>query len=977
MLVCSRHHVFATATQRPLASAHRPRFVAVRAQTPNGGRGLASRAPCFVASRLGLRVSHPSLLVCNADSATAETEASPTPEKKETPLTYADLAIGETYKGVVRGVAKFGIFVDFGAETQAMIHISELTDSFVEDTSEVASVGDKVEFRLIALDQERARISGSIRQVANIPDDSEGKTPTYTKVDPRQRTERRGPRRPRSNEPIPYKPGDEVSGTVDAVLVWGAFVTLPKGRGLLHISELNDVKESGSAELPSAADFVSEGDDLTLRVLSVENGKISLTQKSAEEIEEERKFAKGGMSAGPEELPESTFSMLFKNAGIKPAMFDAMPEGASLSYDEEDAGEVAAETPAVAEAEPVAVPEPVVEAVPEPEPVAEPVAEAEPEPVAEPVPEPVAEPVAEAEPEPVVEPVPEPVAEPVAEAEPEPVVEPVPEPVAEPVAEAEPEPVVEPVPEPVAEPVAEAEPEPVVEAAPEAEPVAEPVAEAEPESVVEPVPEPVVEPVAEAAEPVAETTEPTPTPASGTAITAKLVKQLRDITGVGMMDCKKALTEANGDIAVAEADLKKKGKMTAAKKAGRIAAEGAIGTYIHTGSRLGVMVELNCETDFVARGDLFKQLLEDIAMQIAASTDVVCVSVDDFPAEVLENEKRIELAKEDLQSKPEAIREKMVTGRLEKMKKTAALLEQPFVKDQDKTVQDVITDAISTIGENISIRRFERYNLGEGLEKRSDDFASEVAEQTKKKEEKPAEPEKEEEAPKAEAPAEEEVPAIKVSAADVKSLRTKTGAGMMDCKKALQQCGGNIGEAEEFLKVKGMAGADKKAGRIAAEGLIGAYIHTGAQLGIMIEVNCETDFVAKNEVFKELVEDMAMQIAACPDVQFVTSEDISQEVLDKEREVELAKEDLQSKPENVREMMVNGRLEKYKKTLSLLEQDFVKDSTKTVEQVIKEAVATLGENIKVRRFTRYNLGEGLEKRNDDFAAEVAAQTGGL
>lgn len=221
----------------------------------------------------------------------------------------------------------------------------------------------------------------------------------------------------------------------------------------------------------------------------------------------------------------------------------------------------------------------------------------------------------------------------------------------------------------------------------------------------------------------------------------------------------------------------------------------------------------------------------------------------------------------------------------------------------------------------------------------------------------------------------EEAPKVEVSAKLVKQLRDQSGAGMMDCKKALAECGGDVEAAQEFLRKKGIAKADKKAGRVAAEGVICSYIHAGARLGVLMEINCETDFVARGEKFQNLAQSMAMQIAACPDVTVVKTEDVDPEFLAKERAIEMEKEDIQSKPENIREKIVDGRIAKIAKEKALYEQSYVKDPSKTVAEVIKEAIATIGENIQVRRFERYVLGEGIEIAKNDFASEVAAITG--
>lgn len=208
-------------------------------------------------------------------------------------------------------------------------------------------------------------------------------------------------------------------------------------------------------------------------------------------------------------------------------------------------------------------------------------------------------------------------------------------------------------------------------------------------------------------------------------ITAALVKELRERTGSGMMDCKKALAATEGDMDKAIDFLREKGLAAAAKKAGRIAAEGLVESYIHGGGRIGVLVEVNCETDFVAKTDAFKSLVKDIAMHIAAANPSY-LRREEVPAAELEHEKMVLSEQARNEGKPEKIIEKMVTGRIEKYYKEVCLLEQPFVKDPDKTISDLITESIAKIGENIAIRRFTRYQLGEGIEKKQEDFAAEV-----------------------------------------------------------------------------------------------------------------------------------------------------------------------------------------------------------------------------------------------------------
>ena len=211
-----------------------------------------------------------------------------------------------------------------------------------------------------------------------------------------------------------------------------------------------------------------------------------------------------------------------------------------------------------------------------------------------------------------------------------------------------------------------------------------------------------------------------------------------------------------------------------------------------------------------------------------------------------------------------------------------------------------------------------------------------------------------------------------ISAKLVKELRDMTGAGMMDCKKALKETEGDKDKAVEWLRQKGIASAEKKSGRAAAEGAIGSYIHTGARVGVLVEVNCETDFVARGDIFQELVRNVAMQVAACPNVDFVKVDDIPAEVAEREKQIEMGRDDLAGKKEEMKEKIVAGRISKRLKEMSLLDQPYIKDSGMTVDQLVKEVSGKIGENIQVRRFVRFNLGEGIEIEKMDFAAEVAA-----
>ena len=207
-----------------------------------------------------------------------------------------------------------------------------------------------------------------------------------------------------------------------------------------------------------------------------------------------------------------------------------------------------------------------------------------------------------------------------------------------------------------------------------------------------------------------------------------------------------------------------------------------------------------------------------------------------------------------------------------------------------------------------------------------------------------------------------------VSASMVKELREKTGAGMMDCKKALAETGGDFAKAEDWLRKKGITGAAKKSGRVAAEGLVGTYVH-GGKIGVVVEVNCETDFVARNEDFQALVKDLAMHIAAASPL-FVRREEVPADMLEKEKEIQRQQLREQKKPEQMIEKILEGKMGKYYETVCLLDQYWVKDDKKRISELVTEKIAKIGENISVRRFVRYQVGEGIEKKKEDLAAEV-------
>ena len=304
-------------------------------------------------------------------------------------------------------------------------------------------------------------------------------------------------------------------------------------------------------------------------------------------------------------------------------------------------------------------------------------------------------------------------------------------------------------------------------------------------------------------------------------ITAALVKELRERTNAGMMDCKKALVESDCDMDKAIDWLREKGLAQAAKKAGRIAAEGAVVAYMTPCGCTGALVEVNCETDFVANTDNFKNFANAVAKHVALAN----------PADLDE------------------------------------LMKQKFVDDESKTIEDMVSDATVAIGEKITVRRFARYET---------------------------------------------------------------------------------------------------------EGVVSSYIHMGGKVGVLVEVNCETDFVARGDQFKELVHDIALQIAAAKPL-YVTKEEVPTEVLEEEKKILKVQAMNEGKPEAIAEKMVAGRIKKYYEDFCLLEQPFVKDSSKTISQLITEAIASIGEKITVRRFARFEMGEGIEKKKDDLAEEVEKQ----
>ena len=345
--------------------------------------------------------------------------------------------------------------------------------------------------------------------------------------------------------------------------------------------------------------------------------------------------------------------------------------------------------------------------------------------------------------------------------------------------------------------------------------------------------------------------------------TAKDVMALREMSGAGMMDCKRALVETDGDMDKAMEYLREKSLAATAKKASRIAAEGIVDSYIHMGGKIGVLLEVNCETDFVAKTDDFKQLVHDIAMHIAASNPTYITKEEVDQAEI-EHEKKIlrEQAMNEPKPKPAAIIEKMVEGRIEKYYKEVCLLEQPFVKDPDKTVGEMVSAAIAKIGEKISVRRFARYHSDNGV--------------------------------------------------------------------------------------------------------VDSYIHMGGKVGVLIEAEGEM-----GENAAEVIHDCALQIAAASPVapEYVRREEVRADHLEHEKEILIAQARNEGKPEKIIEKMVEGRIKKFYQEVCLLDQLFVKDGEISVQTMINQKA----KGLTIVRFTRYKMGDGLEKKVNDLAAEVAEQ----
>lgn len=954
------------------------------------------------------QAENPDSAVSEQDSAqTSETTSSvdkskqrsrPARKSEMPPVKDEELVPGATFTGKVRSIQPFGAFVDFGAFTDGLVHVSRLSDGYVKDVANVVSVGQEVKVKLVEANIETGRIALTMRE-------SEPASGGDTSRPPQRTGQKSNPRRSEGRKTTKFVKGQELEGTVKNLTRSGAFITLPEGEeGFLPASEEAD---EGFRSIMGDGSSLEIGQEVKVRVLRIARGQVTLTMKKDEDSKDFDSKLQGTVftATNPflvafrknkdiasflderEKVEDSTDDSIGVDQESKEPVEDEKVE----TENETDSNE--AEPQASVEETEITSPEPdegenVIVTSEEQVEVPKETSSITSEQVDTPViPENViedakVEPVSdEITPEEQVE-IPEetssitssneqvdaPVVEDVIEGEDEKV-----EPVSDENISITSEEQVE-IPEGASSVTSSVEQvdAPVIEENVTEEAQVGEVIESQAEETVTEVEVnaeiPAAPPIEDgngvaATEQSGEGSAPPPVETTTKAtISPALVKQLREETGAGMMDCKKALTETEGDLVKAQEYLRKKGLASADKKASRATAEGRIGSYVHD-SRIGVLIEVNCETDFVSRGDIFKELVNDLAMQVAACPQVQVLAPEDVPEETIRKEKEIEMQKEDLLSKPEQFRAKIVEGRIKKRLDELSLLEQPYIKNDKVVVKDFIKSTVATIGENIKVNRFVRFNLGEGLEKRSQDFAAEVAAQTSAK--KVSAPTIEQQpAPTEAVGATDEAPKAAISAALVKQLREETGAGMMDCKKALSETGGDLEKAQEYLRKKGLSTADKKSSRLAAEGRIGSYIHD-SRIGVLIEVNCETDFVGRSEKFKELVDDLAMQVVACPKVEYVSIEDIPEHIVGKEKELEMQREDILSKPENIREKIVEGRVSKRLGEIALLEQAYLKDDSVLVKDFVKQTVAAIGENIKVRRFVRFTLGESSESKSEE------------
>nr|XP_043624019.1 polyprotein of EF-Ts, chloroplastic isoform X2 [Erigeron canadensis] len=984
---------------RTFGSHYKPRFGVPSATEVDVAVEQADQSDSPVSEQVSSQTSEPTSTVDKMKQRSRPVRKSEMPPVKD-----EELVPGASFTGKVRSIQPFGAFVDFGAFTDGLVHVSRLSDGYVKDVASVVSVGQEVKVKLVEANIETGRIALTMRE-------SEPASGGESSRPPRKTGQRSNQRQNEGRKSTKFVKGQDLEGTVKNLTRSGAFINLPEGEeGFLPASEEAD---EGFGSIMGTGSSLEIGQEVKVRVLRIARGQVTLTMKKDEDNK-----ALDSQLQGKVFTATNPFLVAFrKNKDIASFLDDREKVEETIEIPEAENENVPSEADTQAsieetEVKPVSDGEVKLEVTSNEEQVEIPEETSSTTSSSEQVDVPVVEEnvleASGAEEDVKIEPVSDSITseeqieipeetssimssseqidvpvtqENVIEGE-DVKTELVPDVNGSVTSEEQVEILVEEssitgssdqVEAPVTEETVTADAE-ISLATPVDEVIEnqteEPKAQVEGAVEIPALVDDVIEKQTEEPEAKAETAAEISAPvedkkveaaATKATISPALVKQLREETGAGMMDCKKALAENEGDLVKAQEYLRKKGLASADKKASRATAEGRIGSYIHD-SRIGVLVEVNCETDFVSRGDIFKELVNDLAMQVAACPQVQYLVPEDVPAETIEKEKAIEMQKEDLLSKPENFRPRIVEGRIKKRLDELALLEQAYIKDDKVVVKDFIKSTIATIGENIKVKRFVRFNLGEGLEKKSQDFAAEVAAQTTAKkvsapttEPKPAAMET--------VDAADVAPKATISATLVKQLREETGAGMMDCKKALSETGGDLEKAQEYLRKKGLSTADKKSSRLAAEGRIGSYIHD-SRIGVLIEVNCETDFVGRSEKFKELVDDLAMQVVACPKVEYVSIEDIPESIVSKERDIEMQREDILSKPESIRGKIVDGRVAKRLGELALLEQPFLKDDSVLVKDFVKQTVAAIGENIKVRRFVRFTLGESIEPKSE-------------
>nr|QBK96581.1 elongation factor Ts family protein [Huperzia serrata] len=434
-----------------------------------------------------------------------------------------------------------------------------------------------------------------------------------------------------------------------------------------------------------------------------------------------------------------------------------------------------------------------------------------------------------------------------------------------------------------------------------------------------------------------------------------LLRILREETGAALMDCKKVLIEMGGDLEKAHNHLVQNGLASAEKRASHMETKGAIGGFIHN-SRVGVLIEVMCKIDSVSKGEIVRQLIDDLAMQLAASPHVQYVSVEDVPLQVKKKQVEIELQREDLKSKPEYIRAKIVDGRIAKRLRGLALLEQSFFKDDTILVKDLMKQKAAIVGQIIQIKRFVRLVCGEGFEGKSQNFHAKTAAQIQRQKVLAGGSNN---MSTIEHPATAVYPAAGLfNSPLLKQLCEETGASKMQCKKAIIEGGGYLEVARAYLRKHGLVSTGKKASRVLVAGGVGIYIEN-FRVGVLIEVNCQTDAVSRGDIFKQLLEDLAIQVALSPKVKYVSVQDIPLEIQAKERELELQKKNL-NEIEEMKAEIANDRVAKRLGELALFEQVFFKDDSLLVGDLLRQTVVTLGENICVRRFVRYIISEEIE-----------------